>query len=258
MGFLQWLGGALAFVAGLVVLIKLFQKEGILKGILGLICMLYTYIWGWLNVKNESLNLRTWMYIWTAAIVVEPIQGEGGYIVPPDSFLQRIERICRRHGILLVADEVQFLDNPASPPILNIEGTASNVQATSVVVSGQTVQLNGFTVYTLNGAPTTSASLVNGLYVEIVATRNASVLTAQSVEIKSPGSTTTRVRGLVSGRTPANATQFMVGNQRVSVAGNPMLVPGNKTLADIVNGSDIEVDGTVAGGILNATRIKFR
>jgi 4-aminobutyrate aminotransferase len=43
----------------------------------------------------------------TAAIVLEPIQGEGGYIVPPDKFLQRIERICRRHGILLVADEVQ-------------------------------------------------------------------------------------------------------------------------------------------------------
>ncbi len=70
MGFLQWLGGALAFVAGIVVLIKLFQKEGILKGILGLICMLYTYIWGWLNAKNESLNLKNWMYIWTAAIVL--------------------------------------------------------------------------------------------------------------------------------------------------------------------------------------------
>ena len=42
-----------------------------------------------------------------AAIFVEPIQGEGGYIVPPDSFLQEIRRICDRHGILLVADEIQ-------------------------------------------------------------------------------------------------------------------------------------------------------
>jgi 4-aminobutyrate aminotransferase len=42
-----------------------------------------------------------------AAIFVEPIQGEGGYIVPPNSFLQELRRICDRHGILLVADEIQ-------------------------------------------------------------------------------------------------------------------------------------------------------
>jgi 4-aminobutyrate aminotransferase len=42
-----------------------------------------------------------------AAVLVEPIQGEGGYIVPPDSFLQGLREITRRHGILLVTDEVQ-------------------------------------------------------------------------------------------------------------------------------------------------------
>jgi 4-aminobutyrate aminotransferase len=42
-----------------------------------------------------------------AAIVVEPIQGEGGYLIPPHSFLQELRAICDRHGILLVADEVQ-------------------------------------------------------------------------------------------------------------------------------------------------------
>jgi 4-aminobutyrate aminotransferase len=42
-----------------------------------------------------------------AAIVVEPIQGEGGYIVPPDQFLQRLRELTTTHGILLVADEVQ-------------------------------------------------------------------------------------------------------------------------------------------------------
>jgi len=42
-----------------------------------------------------------------AAIVVEPIQGEGGYLVPQDDFLSRLRELCNRHGILLVADEIQ-------------------------------------------------------------------------------------------------------------------------------------------------------
>ena len=42
-----------------------------------------------------------------AAIVVEPIQGEGGYVVPEDGFLEGLRAICDRHGILLVVDEIQ-------------------------------------------------------------------------------------------------------------------------------------------------------
>lgn len=42
-----------------------------------------------------------------AAIVLEPIQGEGGYVVAPDSFLREIRRICDEHGILMIVDEVQ-------------------------------------------------------------------------------------------------------------------------------------------------------
>jgi 4-aminobutyrate aminotransferase len=42
-----------------------------------------------------------------AAIFVEPIQGEGGYVVAPDNFLRELRAICDRHGILLVADEIQ-------------------------------------------------------------------------------------------------------------------------------------------------------
>jgi 4-aminobutyrate aminotransferase len=42
-----------------------------------------------------------------AAVIVEPIQGEGGYIVPEPEFLPRLRELCDRHGILLIADEVQ-------------------------------------------------------------------------------------------------------------------------------------------------------
>jgi 4-aminobutyrate aminotransferase len=42
-----------------------------------------------------------------AAIIVEPIQGEGGYVIPDDDFFPRLRRMCDEHGMLLVADEVQ-------------------------------------------------------------------------------------------------------------------------------------------------------
>jgi 4-aminobutyrate aminotransferase len=42
-----------------------------------------------------------------AAILIEPIQGEGGYLVPPDGFMQGLRGLCDRHGILLICDEVQ-------------------------------------------------------------------------------------------------------------------------------------------------------
>ena len=42
-----------------------------------------------------------------AAIFVEPIQGEGGYIVPPPEYLPMLRELCRKHGILLVLDEIQ-------------------------------------------------------------------------------------------------------------------------------------------------------
>src|ERR1700680_640822 len=42
-----------------------------------------------------------------AAVFVEPIQGEGGYLVPPDDFLPRLREVTLKHGILMVADEVQ-------------------------------------------------------------------------------------------------------------------------------------------------------
>lgn len=43
----------------------------------------------------------------TAAVILEPIQGEGGIIVPPDGYLRQVKEICEQAGALLIADEVQ-------------------------------------------------------------------------------------------------------------------------------------------------------
>ncbi|MDH3547326.1 MAG: ornithine--oxo-acid transaminase, partial [Gammaproteobacteria bacterium] len=43
----------------------------------------------------------------TAAFLVEPIQGEGGIILPPDGYLQAAHSVCRKHNVLLIADEIQ-------------------------------------------------------------------------------------------------------------------------------------------------------
>jgi len=42
-----------------------------------------------------------------AAILLEPVQGEGGFVIAPDDFMQGVRKLCDRHGILLIADEVQ-------------------------------------------------------------------------------------------------------------------------------------------------------
>ncbi len=56
---------------------------------------------------SEQLFKRTVPPDEVAAIFVEPLQGEGGYIIPPKQFLPNLRALCDEHGILLVADEVQ-------------------------------------------------------------------------------------------------------------------------------------------------------
>jgi hypothetical protein len=65
LGMLSFLGAGVVFI---IVLVKLFQNEGAGKGILGLICGIYTYIWGWMNATR--LNLKKLMLIWTVLIIV--------------------------------------------------------------------------------------------------------------------------------------------------------------------------------------------
>ena len=63
MGILSLLAGLAFLICWIIVLIKLFQNEGALKGILGLICGLYTFIWGWMNATK--LGIKNIMLIWT-------------------------------------------------------------------------------------------------------------------------------------------------------------------------------------------------
>jgi hypothetical protein len=71
LGILALLVGIGSLVCFVIVLIKLFQNEGVLQGIIGLICGLYTFIWGWMNASK--LNIRNLMLIWTVLIVISLI-----------------------------------------------------------------------------------------------------------------------------------------------------------------------------------------
>jgi 4-aminobutyrate aminotransferase len=75
----------------------------------------YSYRYGWDPEETSRWCLKELRYLLasqtapseTAAIIVEPVLGEGGYVVPPPSFLPGLRQICDEHGILLIADEVQ-------------------------------------------------------------------------------------------------------------------------------------------------------
>jgi len=161
-------------------------------------------------------------------------------------------------GVNFIADEIQFMDNVQDPPTFSIDGIASNVRTASVTVNGSTVTLTAATVYRKNNAAATLADLKNGSTVSIDAVKINGQLVASAVEIKVAASGNASVRVLVSGRTPPNAMEFLVGSQRVSIAGDPQVIPGNRKLDEIVNGTDLEVDGTIANGLLTANRVKFR
>jgi 4-aminobutyrate aminotransferase len=60
-----------------------------------------------LDLLTETMFTTTTDPSEVAAVIVEPVQGEGGYVVPHAQFLPRLREITRRHGILLIADEVQ-------------------------------------------------------------------------------------------------------------------------------------------------------
>ncbi len=75
----------------------------------------YAYYYGWSEEETldfavqelEKLLVSQTSSEETAAIIVEPILGEGGYVVPPKGFLKKIREICDKNNILMIADEIQ-------------------------------------------------------------------------------------------------------------------------------------------------------
>ena len=75
----------------------------------------YAYRYGWTPEETTAFCLRELRHLLatqtapreTAAVLVEPVLGEGGYVPPPPGFLKGVGQICDQHGLLFIADEVQ-------------------------------------------------------------------------------------------------------------------------------------------------------
>jgi 4-aminobutyrate aminotransferase len=75
----------------------------------------YSYYFGWSEEETVEFCLKQLDQLLksqtapgeTAAMIIEPVLGEGGYVPPPMRFMQELAALCKQHGILLIADEVQ-------------------------------------------------------------------------------------------------------------------------------------------------------
>jgi hypothetical protein len=65
-----------ALICFIIVLVKMFQNAGVLQGILGLICSIWAFIWGWMNAGK--LGLKNIMIIWTILILLCIVLGIAG------------------------------------------------------------------------------------------------------------------------------------------------------------------------------------
>ncbi len=77
MSIIYSLAGLVSLVCWILTLVKLFQSKGVLHGILGIICGLYTFIWGWMNTSSNDNKMI--MIIWTVAIILSMATGASFY-----------------------------------------------------------------------------------------------------------------------------------------------------------------------------------
>jgi 4-aminobutyrate aminotransferase len=107
-----------------------------------------------LDLLTDSMFHHTIPPQEVAAVLVEPVQGEGGFIPPHPEFLPRLEALCRQHGILLIADEVQsgmgrtgrmfaFENFGLDPDMIVVaKGIASGMPISAVIARDEVMQWN--------------------------------------------------------------------------------------------------------------------
>ncbi|MGO3041973.1 aminotransferase class III-fold pyridoxal phosphate-dependent enzyme [Ancrocorticia populi] len=151
-----------------------------------------------------------------AAIIVEPVQGEGGYVVPDASFLQGLRKICTQHGMLLIFDEVQsgygrtgkmFASEhfQVAPDIMTLGKALAGGLPMSAVVSTRNIMdkwISGTHGSTFGGNPVCAATglaVLDAFEKEDVLARSASqgeYMRSQLEEICADSSIVSQVRGL--------------------------------------------------------------
>jgi 4-aminobutyrate aminotransferase len=167
-------------------------------------------------VRNieETLFRRTAPPEEVAAVFVEPIQGEGGYYVPPAGFLPALKEMCTRNGILLVADEVQSgmgrtgkmyaVEHWGVEPdiICLAKGIASGMPLGAIIARAEVMDWpSGSHASTFGGNPIScraalaTLDLLHGGYMENAAERGEQ-LKMRLLELKSRHSEIGDVRGL--------------------------------------------------------------
>lgn len=120
----------------------------------------YAYRYGWDAERTQDWCLDELRFLLqtqtapaeTAALLVEPVLGEGGYVVPPEGFLAGLREICDEHGMLLIADEIQcglgrtgrwfaFEHFAAEPDIVIMaKGLASGLPLSGIAARAETMQ----------------------------------------------------------------------------------------------------------------------
>jgi 4-aminobutyrate aminotransferase len=168
---------------------KAIQKKGFSPLLPGIIHAPYAYCYRCAyNLTHPACGVRCVRYIEdvifqrlvepenVAAIFVEPIQGEGGYVIPPEAFLLGLRELCDKYGMLLVADEVQSgmgrtgtlfaLEHfDVSPDIICLaKGIASGLPLGALIANSDTMNWEyGSHASTFGGNPVSCAAALKTL-----------------------------------------------------------------------------------------------